>query len=406
MKGKAISISFLIMLILALMTSLSPPAFAADDYDCAVGRHKYSVTVRDPTATTDGEKISTCDLCGYRYTQILPATDHHWGEWITDKPPTCTAPGERHRTCTATAIPHRETQSIPALGHDYKTANKDPTCTNAGVKTYTCKQCGHSYTEPFGQATGHSYKDEITMLPAYDKEGVRTFICEHCGDSYTEAVPKVSEHEHQYKVQSEVKADCEQNGYITFACTICGDHYTDTMTATGHSYGEWITDDEPTLFARGHRHKVCENNPEHLISEDIPQLVTLELNTADAVMAPANTGLIFLFTIFLFSDLYVILWDLRKRCKQIKARNLKIRYSLCAAFLAIFIVGFPMILKLFIADITYMNLLAFTAAASIIPTGILLRTVSRRTRRALNGNRGMYEPGVQKGQLISRNRPR
>ena len=392
-----------LLFIVLLMILLLPSAFAVPEYDCAADRHKYNVAVIDPTADTDGEKVFACELCGYQYTQILYAADHRWGEWIIDRHPTCTEAGEKHRTCTATAIPHRETQPILALGHDYSVTEKEPACTEQGKKIYKCKRCSETYTEITGQALGHSYKDEITTLPTYDKEGVRTFTCEHCKDTYAETVARVTDHEHQYKVHSEVKPDCEQNGHITYSCTVCGDTRTETVSAVGHNYGEWVQDKEPTLFGSGHRHSVCEHNAAHVINEDISQLVTLEVNTTDAVMAPVNAGFIFFFLLTLLSDVYVILWDLRKRRKTKKAGRLKRRYALCAAALVGFIIGFPMLLKLIFTNVSYMNLMAFTAIAVIIPAGIILRVYSNQKRTALNGNGGVFEPGEQKGLLVSRN---
>ena len=402
-KKDTITGTFLLLLI--FVTSFLPPVYAVEEqYDCASGKHKYNITLKEPTATADGEKLLVCELCGYRYTQILPATEHYFGSWIIDRQPTCTADGEKHRTCTATAIPHREIQSIPATGHSYDVITKAPDCINAGVKTYTCKNCPHTYTETLGQAQGHNYREEIALLPTYDKEGIRIYTCRHCGSSYTQPVPKVTEHEHQYKVFSEAKADCEKNGHITHVCDICGEKYTDIINAYGHDYGEWLLDKPVSLFSSGYRRQVCKNNSSHTISEDIPGLVTMELNTTDAVMAPLNISFILFFILTLISDLYVILWDLKKRNKTKKIQKMKRRYAACAAAVVVFIIALPMLLKLLIFNISYMNLLAFTAVLTIVPIGIFMRVYSNIRRTALNGHGGVYEQGAQKGQLVSRNK--
>jgi rubredoxin len=401
---KIIKIGLLAVLIMTLTDSFSSVARAEREYNCVAGDHKYIVTMIEPAAGTDGKKTFVCELCGYRYTQILPATDHLWGEWIIDRQPDCTRPGERHRTCTATDIPHREYGDIPALGHNYGVNITNPDCEHNGRKIYTCKQCGDSYAEAFGQADGHSYKEEITVPPEYNKEGLKTFTCEYCGDSYTESIPKITEHEHQYSAYSEAEPDCERDGYRTYVCTVCGDKYSDAAPATSHNYGEWVTTKVPTLFGEGNRRRICGNNPEHIITESIPRLVTMETNTADAVMAPTNLGLLLAFIFFILSDLYVIFWDLRMRRKRKQAQWLKMQYALIAVALTAAITGLSLILLIFFPGITYLNLMGLTAIALIIPTGTVLRTRVYRRVSDLNGNGGVYVPGTQKGLMVSRNR--
>lgn len=107
--------------------------------------HSYTETItKEPTCTEEGEKTYTCE-CGDSYTEVIPATGHHYGD--DDK---CTDCGELN----------------PEHKHNYtETITKEPTCTEDGEKTYTC-DCGDSYTEVI-PATGHNYVDGT---------------CEHCGE--------------------------------------------------------------------------------------------------------------------------------------------------------------------------------------------------------------------------------
>ena len=120
---------------------------------------------------------------------------------INRQEPTCTEEGWVKYGCTyesdrhATAPEHIDewTETIPALGHDWKdngdanhicdrdhvtaahtygewTTVKEATCTAAGQKQHTCTECGHEQTRPI-PATGHHWKDN----------GDGTHTCPDCG---------------------------------------------------------------------------------------------------------------------------------------------------------------------------------------------------------------------------------
>ena len=124
---------------------------------------------------------------------------------INRQEPTCTEEGWVKYGCTyesdrhATAPEHIDewTETIPALGHDWKdngdanhicdrdhvtaahtygewTTVKEATCTAAGQKQHTCTECGHVETEVI-PATGHHWVDR--------GDGTRT--CPDCGATET-----------------------------------------------------------------------------------------------------------------------------------------------------------------------------------------------------------------------------
>lgn len=51
------------------------------------------------TCTTDGLREYTCQNCGDRKEEIVPATGHNFGEWILSTPPTAIAKGKERREC-------------------------------------------------------------------------------------------------------------------------------------------------------------------------------------------------------------------------------------------------------------------------------------------------------------------
>jgi len=170
--------------LLALLLCLpAPAARAAPDDDCAAGRHRYTEIRRTPaTAMEDGEADFRCDNCGHEYTDILFATNHLWGEWVTGRQPTCTEPGERHRTCTR-AQPHDEYAAIPALGHAYRESiAKEPACLEPGRKVFTCaNDPAHTYEAPIPAHGSHSFGEWRVETPAHEgAEGREARECGRC----------------------------------------------------------------------------------------------------------------------------------------------------------------------------------------------------------------------------------
>lgn len=76
---------------------------------CGKCKHEYDdgVITKEPTCTEEGEKTSTCSLCGETKIESVPIIAHAFDEEIT----------------------------------------KESTFKEEGEKTFTCKNCGYSYTE-------------------------------------------------------------------------------------------------------------------------------------------------------------------------------------------------------------------------------------------------------------------
>ena len=113
---------------------------------------KYGCTYESDRHATAPEHID-------EWTETIPALGHDWkdngdanhicdrdhvtaahtyGEWTTVKEATCTAAGQKKRTCTECG--HVETQEIPATGHHWK---------DNGDGTHTCPDCGATKGQPF-----------------------------------------------------------------------------------------------------------------------------------------------------------------------------------------------------------------------------------------------------------------
>jgi len=154
---------------------------------------------------------------------VFAEDQHRWSEWITDAEPTCTEAGHAYRMCDLyPEYIHYEEKSIPPLGHLLETTVISPTCTEKGKKITKCKRCDYIVTEEFGSIIPHDYEEKI-IEPTCETDGSKTYTCKYCGDAKSEIIPK-----------------------------------------TGHSYGEWITDVEPTAEAEGHQYRVCANDSTHI----------------------------------------------------------------------------------------------------------------------------------------------
>ena len=130
---------------------------------------KNEISRKDATCTEDGWVKYGCTYESNRYatapehidewTETIPALGHDWkdngdanhicdrdhvtaahtyGEWTTVKEATCTAAGQKQHTCTECG--HVETEVIPATGHHW---------VDKGDGTHTCPDCGATEGQPF-----------------------------------------------------------------------------------------------------------------------------------------------------------------------------------------------------------------------------------------------------------------
>ena len=130
---------------------------------------KNEIGRQEPTCTEEGWVEYGCTYESDRHatapehidewTETIPALGHDWkdngdanhicdrdhvtaahtyGEWTTVKEATCTAAGQKQHTCTECG--HVETEVIPATGHHW---------VDKGDGTHTCPDCGATEGQPF-----------------------------------------------------------------------------------------------------------------------------------------------------------------------------------------------------------------------------------------------------------------
>lgn len=126
---------------------------------------------------------------------------------------------------------------------------KAPTCMETGIFTYTCTVCTATKIEAIA-VTAHEnlYHDAL--------DGTHNHTCSMC---------TMSEYEEHVPVDSEgrfYEADCTTPAYTRYECSLCGKYYrvyseAEEDAATGHDWGDWTVDREPTCSQEGKKTHTC-----------------------------------------------------------------------------------------------------------------------------------------------------
>ena len=230
----------------------------------SMGKHEYTDEItKQPTCTETGVRTYTCSVCGWSYTESVPALGHDYHSEIT-KQATCSEKGEITYSCSRCDSSY--TEEIVSH-HEYEEQiTIAATCTTDGLKTLTCSLCGDTKTEVI-PATGHSYKE--TVIPATcTEDGTTIHRCEICGDSYEETIEATG---HNYVASITKQANCEEDGIKTFVCSHCSDTYTETIKAYGHYFTTSTVVQPATCYETGIKSSKCFRCGK-TVTEEIPKL--------------------------------------------------------------------------------------------------------------------------------------
>lgn len=74
----------------------------------------------------------------------------------------------------------------------------------------------------------------------------------------SEVAPTEEKHEHNYAETITVEATCETDGEATYTCE-CGDTYTEVVPAMGHSFTNYVSNNDATYTADGTETAKCDN---------------------------------------------------------------------------------------------------------------------------------------------------
>ena len=240
------SFGFFLVLTLLLL-SLTLPAAGFDYESVGNGRHRYYANTREiieqcafgestipATCTEPGSAFQQCKYCGYideSSRTTIPA-GHDWGEWTPNDD------GTHTRVCK-TDPSHKETLPCQFMMSTYPA-----TCTADGENEYTCNNCGYMKWEIL-KATGHDWGE---WTP--DGTGGHRQICKNDASHVQGEAPC------QYTAVI-TPATCLRDGERVSTCSVCRDVVHETLKATGHDWGEWVSNDDGT-----HTHS-CKTDPAH-----------------------------------------------------------------------------------------------------------------------------------------------
>ncbi len=208
-------------------------------YQCAschatssIENHEYTQSVTAPTCSLGGYTVFTCE-CGYEYVGAqTPANGHDFGDWVSNYD------GTHTRVCSV------DPRHIQTAVCEYSDEVVAPTCTARGYTLHTC-ECGHSYTDSFVKAKGHTYG-----ALEYNGDGTHVAVC-------INDASHVQTFDCHY-LESVTEPTCENDGYTTFTCD-CGHSYVgDLVDAYGHDFGVWSSN------GNGTHTRICANDENHI----------------------------------------------------------------------------------------------------------------------------------------------
>ncbi len=224
--------------------------------------HSLETVIVPATCTQDGYMIHTCTVCGYTYTDSkVSATGHSFTNYISDGNATTEADGTKTAKCdncdvTDTIV---DEGSKICSNHVYNSVVTSPTCTEDGYTTHTCAACNDSYVDSEVPATGHSFTNYVSDGNATtEADGTKTAKCDNCEETDTVIDEGSKIHVHSYD-SVVTKPTCTDGGYTKHTCE-CGDSYIDTeVSATGHSFTNYVSDGNATTEADGTKTAKCDN---------------------------------------------------------------------------------------------------------------------------------------------------
>lgn len=259
-------------------------------------------TVVEATNTSLGYKTRTCNTCGQKEFEIIPATGEHVFDFlVSETKAKCEADGEQIYSCSAhpgeTGCKLTSKVTIPATGHtetfayEAATCSKDglakmycstcttvlseqkidklgcnwvqgevtpSTCNTKGSIAYSCTRCTNTMSAELPtNANAHQYETKVTPATCYS-EGSAETKCKLCTNELS--VVTLAKLEHTWNDgKATTSATCIAPGVMTYKCTVdgCNAEKTEPIDALGHNWGNWFVEKASTNTAEGTMKREC-----------------------------------------------------------------------------------------------------------------------------------------------------
>ena len=265
--------------------------------------------VKEPTLTSKGEAVGTCE-CGETTTIEIPIlTDtstwsikedvkatcennghttytstygdvtvttnklgHNFGNWTITSNPTLNAIGKAKRVCKNDET-HSEEVDVPALSNTSTWSIKEdvkPTEEHDGHTTYTSIYGDVTVVVSALQHTHDFGNWSISLEPTLTSKGKIKRVCSLNNAHFEEEEIASLSDTSVWSVKNEVKPTCENDGSTTYTSTY-GD-VTITTNKLGHNFGAWTFVNEPTTSTNGKAKRVCKNDANHSEEVEVPAL--------------------------------------------------------------------------------------------------------------------------------------
>ena len=204
-------------------------------YDCD-HTDTSAATAKAPTCTEAGTKVTTCNVCGYATTTMVPATGHTMTRTAA-KAATCTEAGNpEYWTCSVCNNAYADKDGttptvtvIPATGHtEGEAVRTEPTCTAAGSVIVKCTVCGMELRKETIAAKGHTAGTAETVPSTCITRGTKTVRCTECNTVMTSEILDFTGCMHTTTHVEAQAASEDTNGNIEYwFCTVCKLYFKD-----------------------------------------------------------------------------------------------------------------------------------------------------------------------------------
>ena len=178
-----IAVALSLLLLLGALPEMLPAALATPSTDGCTkssdGKHAWYPRPRDPWCEISGGLVYICSYCNKQvFEETTPALGHDWGAWKTITEASCTKEGLKARSCNRCG--KRETQTVPAA-HDWGKWETDipGTCIAQERLVRKCKKCGalDYWTKDYGD---HDWGEwETVKAPTATEPGEEKRVCKN-----------------------------------------------------------------------------------------------------------------------------------------------------------------------------------------------------------------------------------